>query len=67
MDTLPRSALLRMAAHAAAAAVGAKYGFDFGVQIGGAPMGFLMGANAAVFGWLMVGAAADVVLRLKRR
>ena len=66
MNSPSRALLMRMGAHAAAAAVGAKFGFDFGVLLGGAPMGVLMGANAALFGWLMVGAAADLALRLKR-
>ncbi len=63
---LSRGRVLRLAAHGAAAVVGAKVGFDVGAQIGGAPVGFLMGANAAAFGWLMVGAATDLLLRLRR-
>jgi hypothetical protein len=56
-----------VAAGTVSGALGAKLGYDFGLQIGGAPLGLLLGANCAVFGWLMVGAATDAVLRFKRR
>lgn len=62
-----RAGALRLAAQGAAAAMAAKMGFDFGVLLGGAPMGFLMGANAAVFAWLMAAAASDAVVRFMRR
>lgn len=58
---------LRFGLHALAAALGAKAGYQFGIQIGGAPLGFLAAANCAVFAWLMVGAAADLLARLRRR
>jgi hypothetical protein len=46
-----------------AAAVGAKYGFDFGHQISGVVLGVVLAANAAMFGALAVHAVADAVAR----
>lgn len=70
MGPLKPGLALRLGAHALAAAVGARMGYGFGVQLGGAPMAFLMGANAAIFAWLMAGALSDAMsgalLRLKR-
>lgn len=69
MNTLApsRAAAVRLAVQGAAAAVAAKMGFDFGLLLGGAPMGCLMGANAAIFAWLMAAAALDAVFRFTRR
>jgi len=50
-----------------AAAAGAKLSYDFGVQIGGPPVGVLVAASGALFGWLMVGAFADQLRRWRER
>ncbi len=67
MSGLQRPQLALLAAYALAAAPAAWAGFDFGVKLGGAPMGALMGVNCAVFAWLMVGAAADAIERVASR
>ncbi len=59
--------LVLLVIHVVAAAVGAKLGFGFGLQIGGMPMGVLLAANSALFGWLMVGALDELVQRLRQR
>lgn len=45
------------------AAVGAVASYDFGLQIGGMPMGALLAANGAFFGAIMVGFVADLIWR----
>jgi hypothetical protein len=55
------------AVSAVAALAGARLGYDFGIQIGGPPVGFLVAANGALFGWLMVGSLADQAQRWLRR
>lgn len=46
-----------------AAAVGAKYGFDFGNGLSGPVLGVVVAANAALFGALAVSALVDAVGR----
>lgn len=58
---------LWLGVHAAAAGALAWMGYGFGIQIGGAPMGFMAAANSALFAWLMVAALADQVQRLRQR
>jgi len=58
---------LWLCVHALAAAVLGWLGYDFGIQIGGAPMGFLAAANSALFAWLMVAAVAEQAQRLMSR
>ncbi len=54
---------LVQAAQGLFAAVGAFVSYDFGMTIGGLPMGLLMAANGAFFGTIMVGALADLLWR----
>lgn len=49
-----------------AAIAGFKLGYDFGATIGGALAGVLLGANAAVFGALLVSGGSDLLRRLRR-
>jgi hypothetical protein len=58
---------LLKAAQVAAAAALAWMGYGFGIQIGGAVMGFIAAANSALFAWLMVSALAEQAQRLARR
>lgn len=61
-----RPLLLQRAVQAAqliSAALGAFLSYDFGMAIGGLPMGLLMAANGAFFGTIMVGALADLIWR----
>lgn len=61
-----RNLLRRRAVQAAEglfAALGAFVSYDFGMAIGGLPMGLLMAANGAFFGTIMVGAVADLIWR----
>ncbi len=51
------------AAQVAAALIGAVYGYDFGTEIAGRWLGFLLAANCAVFGVLIVSAVAAWALR----
>ena len=44
---------------ALAALLGAKLGYDAGVQIAGVWLGIIMAANAGLFGALLVGAVMD--------
>ena len=46
-----------------AAGIGLKYGFDFGDKLAGTPLGVLMALNAAVFGALLFGVVAGLLLR----
>lgn len=46
-----------------AAAIGFKFGFDFGNQVAGAPFGVLMAVNAAVFGAILFSIVAGVLMR----
>jgi hypothetical protein len=64
-NLLPRRLVQFLCALAAVA--GAKLGYDFGIQIGGPPVGFLTAANTALFGWLMVSAMAGLVQRFSQR
>lgn len=50
-----------------AALVGSVLGWGVGMQLGGVLMATIMALNSAVFGALLVGAAANLVLRLQRR
>ena len=61
------SGTLLLAVQAAAAAALAWLGYGFGIQIGGAPMGFIAAANCALFAWLMVPALAEQAQRLARK
>jgi hypothetical protein len=61
------SGTLLVAVQLAAAAALAWLGYGFGIQIGGAPMGFIAAANCALFAWLMVPALVDQAQRLGRR
>ena len=58
---------MRPALLALAAAVCAVFGYDFGVQIGGKPTGFVAAASSALFGWLLVSGLVDQALRLVRK
>ncbi len=64
-ELLPRRLVQLLCALAAAA--GAKLGYDFGIQIGGTPVGVLTAANTALFGWLMVSAMASLAQRWSRK
>ncbi len=64
-DLLPRRLVQALCALAAMA--GAKLGYDFGIQIGGKPVGVLTAANTALFGWLMVSAIAGQAQRWRQR
>ena len=64
-NLLRRRAVL--AAQAIFAALGAFVSYDFGMTIGGLPMGLLMAANGAFFGTIMVGAVADLIWRYRLR
>jgi hypothetical protein len=55
------------AGYCLAALIGGVYGWGVGVQIAGLLMGTVMAINAAVFGALLVGGAANLVLYLQRR
>lgn len=50
-----------------AAAIGGIFGWDVGIRLGGVLMATIMALNSAVFGALLVGAAANLVLKLQRR
>ncbi|MBL8304711.1 MAG: hypothetical protein JNM26_18315 [Ideonella sp.] len=58
-----RAGVAWTAAQVVAAAVGAKYGYDFGHEVSGWVLGVALAANAAVFGALAVSAVADGVDR----
>jgi N6-adenosine-specific RNA methylase IME4 len=60
------SGVVLTAVQLAAAAALAWMGYGFGIQIGGAPMGFIAAANCALFAWLMVPALAEQAQRLAR-
>jgi uncharacterized protein (DUF697 family) len=63
-DPLPRSQrLLVVAAQVAAAAIGAVYGFDFGLQVAGPWLGVLAALNTGFFASLFVSAGADWLIR----
>lgn len=63
-DALPRpQRLLVVAAQFAAAAIGAVYGFAFGLQVAGPWLGVLAALNTAFFASLFVSAGADWMIR----
>jgi hypothetical protein len=64
-SALPRR--VAQLAYAATALAAAVFGYDFGVQIGGWWVGCLTALNSALFGWLITGAAVEVVVRLTTR
>jgi len=49
-----------------AGAAGAKFSYDFGVQISGVGVGLLLAVNTAVFCAVLVGALADRLLGYRR-
>jgi predicted Abi (CAAX) family protease len=63
-DTLPRpKRLLVVTVQVVAAAIGAVYGFDFGLQVAGPWLGVLAALNTAFFASLFVSAVADWLMR----
>lgn len=63
-DPLPRpKRRLVIAAQWVAAAIGAAYGFDFGIQVAGPWLGVLAALNMAFFASLFVSAGADWLAR----
>ena len=45
------------------AAIGLKYGYDFGNKVAGTTLGVLMALNAAVFGAILFSVVAGLLLR----
>ncbi len=46
-----------------AAVIGSKFGYDFGNQVAGTPLGVLMALNAAVFGAILFSVFAGLLMR----
>lgn len=64
-DLTQAQRLLVVGAQSLAAAVGAFYGFRFGVQVAGPWLGAIAGVNTAFFAALFTSSAADWILRRK--
>jgi hypothetical protein len=61
---IPRSRLWLYALSLLAGAVGAKFGYDFGAQIGGLLIGWVAAISSALFATLMATAVLDSLARL---